>query len=484
MTGHDEGSAGQEDRRSMERSERGPRPRGLQGADGPSQAAAEQGRLGGDVRGGDPRGGDASTRDLRGEIARSQGPADRGRSDQDARNSDSHQPDPQGGRLPPPVFDADPPHDATAPGARRRELPLIVPLAELNIAENGPALRDGGQSDGLRLCVSPDLETYLFKRYNSATAEDVRVPPLLDMIRWRRELPDHERAELDARCAWPIAAVGAPDRVEGILVRLADPAMFERRVARTGAVTETPRHLDELTRGPERARRIAERYEIQKAYYEPPYKLAVLGDLLGIVTWLHRHGYAVGDLQLRNAVFTVEPRPRVFLLDCDSCVPLNGEGAMPPVDPEQRKLPADQQGRPFDATSDLYKFAWAVIRCVQETTETWRPDREVLRRVMRSDLADTLIECARTLPPPGATERLREAAALWPRMVIGDRLYVSVDDYIKKPGPAGESAVVTAAPPPAAVEVRQPGNTKWLVAAIVLACVLLVLFLRATGGSA
>jgi hypothetical protein len=366
-----------------------------------------------------------------------------------------------------------------------------VRLAELNIAENGPALRDGGQSDGLRLCVAPDLETYLFKRYNSATAEDVRVPPLLDMIRWRRELPDHERAELDARCAWPIAAVGAPGHVEGILVRLADPAMFERRVARTGAVTETPRHLDELTRGPERARRIAERYEIQKAYYEPPYKLAVLGDLLGIVTWLHRHGYAVGDLQLRNAVFTVEPRPRVFLLDCDSCVPLNGEGAMPPVDPEQWKLPADQQGRPFDATSDLYKFAWAVIRCVQETTETWRPDREVLRRVMRSDLADTLIECARTLPPPGAGERLREAAALWPRMVIGDRQYVSVDDYLKKPWPAGESAVVSAAPPPAAartaeveVEVRQPGNTKWLVAAIVLAFVLLVLFLRATGGTA
>ncbi|MEV5408980.1 hypothetical protein AB0K60_09090 [Thermopolyspora sp. NPDC052614] len=388
--------------------------------------------------------------------------------------------------------------DATAPGAGRRELPLIVPTAELNIVDSGPALRDGGQTDGLRLCVAPDLETYLFKRYNSATAEHVRVPPLLDMIRWRRELPDHERAELDARCAWPIAAVGTPDRVEGILIRLADPAMFERRVAPTGTVTDTPRHLDELARGPERARRIAERYGIKKAYYEPPYKLAVLGELLDIVTWLHRHGYAVGDLQLRNAVFTIEPRPRVFLLDCDSCVPLEGEGAMPPVDPEQWKLPAEQQGRPFDATSDHYKFAWAVVRCVQETIETWHPDREVLCRVMRSDTVDMLIECARTLPPPGVGERLREAAALWPRMVIGDRMYVSVDDYLKKPWPAGESAVAAASgepavaaasepsPPaptrPAEVAARPSGNNKWLVAAIVLACVLVLLLLRAVGG--
>lgn len=373
----------------------------------------------------------------------------------------------------------------------RRGLPPIVSAGELKVVDHGPALRDGGQTEGLRLCVAPDLETYLFKRYNADTAADVNVPRLLDLIRWRRELPADERAELDARCAWPIAAVGDPDRVEGILVRLADPGMFERRVSPTGAVTETPRHLDELTRGPERARRIAERYGVARAYYEPPYKLAVLGELLGTVTWLHRHGYAVGDLQLRNAVFTVDPRPRVFLLDCDSCVPLDGEGAMPPVDPEQWKLPEDRRGTRFDVTSDYYKFAWAVVRCVQETTETWRPDREVLCRVMRSDLADTLIECARTLPPPDARERLREAAAVWPRMVMGDRMYVSVDEYIKTPWPAGRSAVAAAPTRPVPVTVthttevekRSSVQTRWLVAAIVLAC-LLVLFIMSTVGGA
>jgi hypothetical protein len=318
---------------------------------------------------------------------------------------------------------------------------------------------------------------------------EVRIPALLGMIRWRRELPAADRAMLDDRCAWPIAAVGTPARVEGILVNLADGSMFERRTARSGAVTETPRHLDELTRGPDRARRISQHYEIKKAYYEPPYKLAVLGELLDTVTWLHGRGYAVGDLQLRNAVFTTDPRPKAFLLDCDSCVPLNGEGAMPPVDPEQWKLPLDQQGAPFDATSDFYKFAWAVVRCVQETVETWRPDREALCRVMRSDLADTLIECGRTLPPPGARERLREAAAVWPRMVIGDRLYVSVDAYIKKPWPIGESAVTRLPDPSWTADVgttpvrpdRPDRPGKWVAVAALVVIMLVILALATQG---
>lgn len=361
---------------------------------------------------------------------------------------------------------------------------MIVRVGELTFTGDGPVLRDGGQTDGLRLCIAPDQRTYLFKRYKSETADEVRVPALHSMIRWRRELPDEERAVLDERCAWPIAVVGTPARAEGILIRLAERSMFEQRTSGSGEMTETPRHLDELTRSPDRARRIAQRYEVKKAYYEPPYKLAVLGELLDTVTWLHQHGYAVGDLQLRNAVFTIDPRPKAYLLDCDSCVPLLGEGAMPPVDPEQWKLPVEQRGVAFDVTSDHYKFAWAVVRCVQETVETWQPDPVVLRRVMPSALADTLIECSRTLPPPGVRERLREAAAVWPRMVIGERLYVNVDGFIKKPWPTGKSAVtpapITATPPvPATLgssgsPAGSGGKVKW---ALVAGAVLIVLFL-------
>jgi hypothetical protein len=202
-----------------------------------------------------------------------------------------------------------------------------------------------------------------------------------------------------------------------------------------------PRHLDELMRGRLSAERIARNFQLKKAYYEPPYKLAVLGELLDTVNWLHDHGYAVGDLQPRNAVFTLEPRPWVMLLDCDSCVPLGREGALPQVDPEHFKLPRDQRGVPFDRRSDYYKFALSVVRCVQESAQTWEPDRKVLSRVMRTDLVETLIECSRALPPPGTQSRLRGAASSWPRLVIGERIFVSTDDSLKKLWPADTSAI-------------------------------------------
>ncbi|MEV6862108.1 hypothetical protein AB0M44_14065 [Streptosporangium subroseum] len=370
------------------------------------------------------------------------------------------------------------------PGGRGRVLQATVEEHELAFVDGGPVLRDGGQTQGLRLCAAPDKERYLYKRYRPETKAELRIDPLLRMIRWRRELPEGERRELDARCAWPIAAVGTAAEVHGVLVRLADDTMFERRTSRTGAIVEAPRHLDELTRSPERAQRISTHFEIKKAYYEPPYKLAVLGELLETINWLHEHGWAVGDLQLRNAVFTIEPRPRTYLLDCDSCVPLNGPGPMPPVDPEQWKRPVEQQGAPFDAKSDYYKFAWAVIRCVQETVETWRPDRAVLCAVMRSDLADTLIECGRTLPPAGTREQLREAAAVWPRLVIGNRLFINADQYTRMPWPVGHSAM-----PPAGVQTSGPATVQkpppvparqgsgWAIAAVVaILLVILIVF--------
>ncbi|WP_283137849.1 hypothetical protein [Rhizohabitans arisaemae] len=321
------------------------------------------------------------------------------------------------------------------------ELPLLVDplrLADPGLPDRG--LRAGGQADDMRLCTGPDLEQYVYKRYSEDTIAGMREKMLIDMVRWRRELPAEERAELDRRCAWPVAAVGGPGYVQGILIRLAPPAMFEQHTLPDGRTRVSPRHLDVLTRGPERARRIG------TTYYEPPYKLAVLGQLLSTVNWLHTRGYAVGDLQLRNAVFTVDPRPEVFLLDCDSCVPLSGVGALARVDPEIYQLPEGMQGAAFDANSDYYKFAWAVVRCVQENAETFAIDQEVLKRVMTTPYVELLAECCRTLPPQGTRERLREAAALWPRLVAPGRLSVNIDGYIKEPWPPGRSAVVAKPP--------------------------------------
>lgn len=367
----------------------------------------------------------------------------------------------------------------------------IVPARELRPVDGSRAMRfhAGGQSEVPRLVQGGEGGTYLFKPYNQETREHLYEPALCDMVMWRRHLTAEDRAELDRRCAWPVLAVGEPGDVEGILVELAPQAMFERRLLPDGGTAETPRRLAELLRSPGRAEARGRRIGLERTYYEPPYKLAVLSDVFRTVDWLHEHGYVVGDLHPGNALFTVDPVPATFLIDCDSSVRMGGRGVMKQVDPEQYKLTGDV---PFSRESDYYKFAWMVIRCVQEKSECWEPDTEVLGRVMSAGLAERLARCARGEEQQGLAEWLRVETAAWRGLVIGGRMFVSTDDATRRLWPPGVSAygaspaTVTAptivTPPPVTARVPAPrasggaGVVVWVTAAVLLV-LLLITFL-------
>ncbi|MEV0997090.1 hypothetical protein [Nonomuraea sp. NPDC050202] len=311
--------------------------------------------------------------------------------------------------------------------------PDVVEEADLTPSADadGYYLRPGGQARSLEPCeVGGVPGRFLFKRYDEETLAGLDEDALLAMVRWRRELPRQDRAALDRRCAWPIAAVGR-DRITGILIRPAPEQMFvelrDRRV---------PRHLDELTRSPERVDALRDHYGTR--YYEPPYKLAVLGRLLSTVQWLHEQGYVVGDLQLRNAVFTIDPAPAVYLLDCDSCLPVGGRGALPEADPEQWKLPREGA---FTPESDYYKFAWAVVRCLQESAETWSLDETALARVLPSRHRRLIEQCVDGAPASVDVERWRAAGESWRWLVTPERIYVETDSNLREAWRRGRSAV-------------------------------------------
>lgn len=311
--------------------------------------------------------------------------------------------------------------------------PDVVEEADLTPPADGDVynLRTGGQARSLAPCeVSGIPGRFLFKRYNDETLAGLDEDALLAMVRWRHELPRQERAILDRLCAWPIAAVGH-DRVTGILIKPAPEQMFVK--LRTHLV---PRHLDELTRSPERVSALRDHYGTR--YYEPPYKLAVLGELLATVQWLHEHGYVVGDLQLRNAVFAVDPAPAVYLLDCDSCLPIAGRGALPEADPEQWKVPGEAG---FTPESDYYKFSWAVVRCLQESAEAWSPDEEALARVMPLRHRRLIGQCLDGAPESVDTERWRAAGESWRWLVTPERIYVETDAHLRKAWQPGRSAL-------------------------------------------
>ncbi|TDD02309.1 hypothetical protein E1292_23830 [Nonomuraea deserti] len=311
--------------------------------------------------------------------------------------------------------------------------PDVVDEADLKPPTDADAysLRPGGQARSLELCeVSGVPGRFLFKRYDEETLAGLDEEALLAMVRWRRDLPRHDRATLDQRCAWPVAAV-RHDRITGILIRPAPRQMFVELRDRL-----VPRHLDELTRSPERVSALRDHYGTR--YYEPPYKLAVLGQLLATVQWLHEQGYVVGDLQLRNAVFTLDPSPAVYLLDCDSCLPVGGRGALAEVDPEQWKLPREGA---FTQESDYYKFAWAVVRCLQESAEAWSLDDAALARVLPLRHRRLIRQCLDDSPESVDTERWRAAGESWQWLVTPERIYVETDSNLREAWRRGKSAV-------------------------------------------
>ncbi|NJP94084.1 hypothetical protein HCN51_32400 [Nonomuraea sp. FMUSA5-5] len=322
--------------------------------------------------------------------------------------------------------------------------PDVVDEADLKPAADAAAyqLRPGGQARSLTPCeVAGVPGRLLFKRYDEETLAGLDEDALLAMVRWRRELPRQDRAALDRRCAWPVAAVrsstgsdAAPHgdgRIVGILIRPAPEQMFVGLRDRM-----VPRHLDELTRSPDRVEALREQYGTR--YYEPPYKLAVLGRLLSTVQWLHERGYVVGDLQLRNAVFTIDPAPAVYLLDCDSCVPAGGRGALPEADPEQWKLPREGA---FTPESDYYKLAWALVRCLQESAETWTLDEAALARVLPSRHITLIKQCLDGPPESVDTARWRAAGESWRWLVTPGRIYVETDANLREAWRRGRSAV-------------------------------------------
>ncbi|MFA1538500.1 hypothetical protein [Actinomadura monticuli] len=354
-------------------------------------------------------------------------------------------------------------------------LPVYVQAADL--APVGVLAPPGGQSARLARCIAPDGGEYVFKTYTPEVRGEVRLPALAAMADWRLGLGGDERAELDRTCAWPRSVVMDGRAVQGVLVRPAPAAMFLDANGHSKAWS-LPRHLDALARPEAKARKLG--FE----YYPPPVKLAVLARVLRTMLWLHGHGYAVGDLQPRNALFSFDGATAdVLLVDCDACVPLSGEPAHAQRDPADWKAPWPE---PFGVRTDLYKFALLVVRSLQENTAAPATDRDRLRAVMQTRTCDVLVELCRGGRPADAVELLRDKASVWPTLVTPRALYVQTDASMRRrwhpagaprPDAAGPFTAGPSASPPEAPSAASSGTEipTGFAVAVVLAIAFIVL---------
>jgi hypothetical protein len=227
-------------------------------------------------------------------------------------------------------------------------------FARTEIGSLGPLLGSGGQGS---VHAVPDISlpdvsgALVFKEYHRG-----QEPPhgLQTLVSRRLRMDDATRAKLDRLTAWPVRLVEEDGQVCGVLMRLIPDEYFQQRTTPSGKSTRTLREIQHLFVEPGRSARLG---------MPPPtmaHRLMLCRSFAAALHFLHRNDFVVGDVNAKNAVFTVADLPSMMVIDCDA---IRIKGTMAVV----RQLNAPDWDPPEDTLSqatDLYKFGLFVLRCL------------------------------------------------------------------------------------------------------------------------
>lgn len=208
---------------------------------------------------------------------------------------------------------------------------------------------DGGQGEVFAVGGPGDL---LYKSYREP--HKVNGSALRDLVELRHGVTEADRERFDAETAWPLCRVTRSGQVTGFLMRRAPATMTWRTAKGDRKLTE----LSYLLRRPKAA---------WQAVGTPAQaeRLALAAALAELFERLHLLGLVVGDLSQANVLWTLDPAPAVFLLDCDGA---RMAGRPPVLDQADTPDWHDPKATPGVVTvdSDRYKAALMIGRVLAE----------------------------------------------------------------------------------------------------------------------
>lgn len=167
----------------------------------------------------------------------------------------------------------------------------------------GSELGDGKQGIVYALQREPRLA---FKRYrNAAAVDDITLSELVD---WLVGIIPTERALIQDAAAWPRALVREGPRIVGIVMTRA-AARFTYACSDGTSAPTTLSHAITLDR-PHVLKHLPIPNQAER--------LLLAYNLCRLLTILERDGIIFLDLSSKNILWSLNPKPQIFLLDCDS----------------------------------------------------------------------------------------------------------------------------------------------------------------------
>lgn len=210
----------------------------------------------------------------------------------------------------------------------------------------GEVLGEGGQGVVRALVGRSDT---VFKEYLHPSSPQFVPAALRAMIAGRGQLAA-DAGQVDEWAAWPVSVVVRNGAPIGFLMRRV-PAAFlleirsTHRLADLSYLAGPPKPFWGSLRLPGAGERVALMLALARG-----------------VRVLHEHGVILGDISFGNVLWSLEPRPRVFFIDCDGMRAFGQPSVMPPADTLDWNDPTAAPGSAPDVDRDAYKLALMIQR--------------------------------------------------------------------------------------------------------------------------
>ncbi len=242
-----------------------------------------------------------------------------------------------------------------------------------------------------------------YKEYSAAVLPQLDAAALAAQVDLLSELSGTEGRWLCDKTAWPAAVVERQGAACGFLMR-AVPDRYQFTFQSLNAATPGTQRLANLE------------YLLNDDSYVASVgltisdrdRLAILADLAATLTRLHRIGITVGDLSPKNLLFTTDPQPECFLIDCDA-MRLRGATVLPQAETPDWQIPAGEEKA--TRTSDVYKLALLAIRLFAR-------DQAATDPAALAAISPALGDLARASLNPDAARRPTPAA--WAEQLTAD----------------------------------------------------------------